>query len=189
MLKEIAGPTIHPKVSRVLLERNKPDAALMILRCTGLESQAGGNRLGDGDQATLLPLTEAVTTLRIFVQNGQLTEGFLFQRAHWKKLRADESRSRMAKQNDAYSITEDRKWSLEMDILVGEMCWVCARNGALERMLQLPWQAEEEKIVRKCLLEQASQDPSSSSGNLLAVFYLQVSLLMLELFTRHLEWF
>ncbi|KAK3014402.1 hypothetical protein RJ639_008830, partial [Escallonia herrerae] len=86
LLPEISGPTTHPKVSQVLLERENPDAALMVLRWSGRD---GG--------AQLVSLGEAVTAVRVRVECGLLTEAFMYQRmlctkVKEKKLRHESSR-------------------------------------------------------------------------------------------------
>ncbi|RWW26187.1 hypothetical protein GW17_00009452 [Ensete ventricosum] len=41
-------------------------------------------------------------------------------------------------------------------------------------MIELPWNSDEEKHLHKCLFDHGSQNPSSTCGSLLVVFYLQV---------------
>ena len=44
----------------------------------------------------------------------------------------------------------------------------------MDRMLELPWNSEEENYIHKCLLDYAIEDPLRTSGNLLVVYYFQV---------------
>ncbi|KAI8523010.1 hypothetical protein RHMOL_Rhmol13G0041300 [Rhododendron molle] len=76
LLPEISGPTTHPKVAQVLLERQNPDAALMVLRWCGRD---GG--------AQLVSLVEAVTAVRVRVECGFLTEAFMYQRTLCMKVK------------------------------------------------------------------------------------------------------
>ena len=62
-----------------------------------------------------------------------------------------------------------------MDVLVTEICCLCIKNKLVDRMIELPWSTDEEKYIHKCLLECAIHDPSSTTGSLLVVFYLQVN--------------
>lgn len=131
----------------MLLERQKAEAALAVLRATGRDGQAAG----------LVPLSDALTAVRVWFQCGFLTEGYLSQRAYVDGIKR-----------------EGRDWLSSMEVLVGEVCRLCMDKGLLDKMLELPWRKEEEKCVRKCLLERAGEDPSSTAGNLLVVFYVQV---------------
>lgn len=147
LLPEISSQNIHPKVVGVLLDRQKAEAALAVLRASGRDGQAGG----------AVPLPDALTAIRVWLQCGLLTEGYLYQRAHCDNVKR-----------------EGRDWVSEMGVLVEEVCRSCMRMNSLDKMLVLPWRKDEEKIVRKCLLERAGQEPSSTAGNLLVVFYVQV---------------
>lgn len=131
----------------MLLERQKAQAALSVLRASGRDGQAAG----------LVPLTDALTAVRVWLQCGLLTEGYLYQRAYVDGVKREGG--------DCLS---------SMEVLVSEICRLCMGMGVLDKMLVLPWRKEEEKYVRKCLLDRAGQDPSSTAGNLLVVFYVQV---------------
>ncbi|PIN07417.1 hypothetical protein CDL12_20016 [Handroanthus impetiginosus] len=157
LLPEIAGPNIHPKVAQTLLERQNPDAALMVLRWSGKD---GG--------ATLVSLREAVTIVRVRVECGLLTEAFMYQRMICMKVK---DKKVMA----AYDEVEEqfRNWLLWLEVLVTEICCLCIRRNLVDRMIELPWNSDEEKHLHKCLLDFAMGAPSSSVGSLLVVFYLQ----------------
>lgn len=131
----------------MLLERQKPEAALAVLRASGRDGQAAG----------LVPLTDALTAVRVWLQCGLLTEGYLYQRAYVEGVRR-----------------EGGEFLSSMEVLVSEICRLCMGMNVLDKMLVLPWRKDEEKYVRKCLLDRAGQDPSSTAGNLLVVFYVQV---------------
>ncbi|KAK4389540.1 E3 ubiquitin-protein ligase HOS1 [Sesamum angolense] len=157
LLPEIAGPNIHPKVAQALLERQNPDAALMALRWSGRD---GG--------ATLVSLGEAVTAVRVRVESGLLTEAFMYQRTICSKVKDK-------KLNDAYDEIKEQRcnWTLWLEVLVTEICFLCIRRNLVDRMIELPWNSDEEKHLHKCLFDFATEDPSSTVGSLLVVFYLQ----------------
>ena len=67
LLPEIVSPTTHPKVARVLLERQNPDAALMVLRCSGHDGQFGITDSGF-QRVGLVALPKAVTTIRVMLE-------------------------------------------------------------------------------------------------------------------------
>ncbi|PPD94424.1 hypothetical protein GOBAR_DD08553 [Gossypium barbadense] len=76
LLPEISGPTSHPKIARVLLERQNPEAAHIVLRWSGRD---------DGSQ--LVSLSEAVTLVWVKVECRLLTEAFIYQRMLCTKVR------------------------------------------------------------------------------------------------------
>ncbi|PKA66296.1 E3 ubiquitin-protein ligase HOS1 [Apostasia shenzhenica] len=168
LLPEIAGPHTHPKIAQVLLERQCPDVALTVLRCTG--------RDGFGMQANFeheneqISLDEAVTVLRVRIECGLLTEAFMYQRIYCSNLKELISR------NQHLSSSNNHKhdlWIHHMEVLVTELCFLCIRRNLVDRMIELPWYSTEEKFIHKYLLRYASENPSSIYGSLLMVYYLQ----------------
>ncbi|KAL1548010.1 RING-type E3 ubiquitin transferase [Salvia divinorum] len=157
LLPEIAGPHIHPKVAQALLERENPDAALMVLRWSGRD---GG--------ATLVSVGEAVTAVRVRVECGLLTEAFMYQRMICTKVKDK-------KLKDAYDEANEQlnNWLTWLEILVSEICCLCIKRSLVDRMIELPWNADEEKYLHKCMFDVAQNDPTSTMGSLLLVFYLQ----------------
>lgn len=131
----------------MLLERRKPEVALAVLRASGLHG------LGSG----IVPLSDALTTVRVWLQCGLLTEGYSYQRAYVDGVKR-----------------EGGDWLTSTEVLVSEISRLCMGMSLLDKMLGLPWRKEEEKYVRKCLLNRAEEDPSCTAGNLLVVFYVQV---------------
>jgi E3 ubiquitin-protein ligase HOS1 len=132
----------------------------MVLRCSG----------GDGG-LQMVSLSEAVTAVRVRVECGLLTEAFTHQRVlctrvREKKLKPGPSGNASDKVKDEF-----RNW---VEILVTEICCLCIRRYLVDRMIELPWNSDEEKHIHKCLLDFAIEDPSTSTGSLLVVFYLQV---------------
>ncbi|XP_030500875.2 E3 ubiquitin-protein ligase HOS1 isoform X1 [Cannabis sativa] len=158
LLPEISGPSTHPKIAQVLLERGNPDAALMVLRWSG---QDGVSRF--------VSLSEAVTAVRVRVECGLFTEAFLHQRMLCTKVREN---GVFADAHDD-SKGEHKSWKDWVEILVAEICYLCIRRNMVDRMIELPWNSDEEKHLHKCLLDYAIGDPSSNVGSLLVVFYIQ----------------
>lgn len=147
LVPELFMHNTHPKVVTVLYERQKAEAALAVLRASGRDGQA----------AELVPLADALAAVRVWLQCGLLTEGYLYQRAYVDGVKR-----------------EGGEWLSSMEVLVGDICRVSMKTGLVDKILALPWRKEEELYVKKCLLDRAGQDPSSAAGNLLAVFYVQV---------------
>uniref|UniRef100_A0A5B6Z808 Putative E3 ubiquitin-protein ligase HOS1-like n=1 Tax=Davidia involucrata TaxID=16924 RepID=A0A5B6Z808_DAVIN len=161
LLPEISGPATHPKVAQVLLERQNPDAALMVLRWSGRD---GG--------AQLVSLGEAVTAVRVRVECGLLTEAFMYQRMLCMRVK---EKLKHGSSRDASDDLKDecRTWVDWVEALVTEICCLCIRRNLVDRMIELPWNLDEEKYLHKSLLDFAIDDPSTTIGSLLVVFYLQ----------------
>ncbi|XP_052209609.1 E3 ubiquitin-protein ligase HOS1 isoform X2 [Diospyros lotus] len=162
LLPEISCPTTHPKVAQVLLERQNPDAALMVLRWCGHD---GG--------AHLVSLGEAVTAVRVRVECGLLTEAFMFQRRLCMKVKEKKLKHGSSEHSVGNLKDECRTWVDWVEALVTEICCLCIRRNLVDRMIELPWNSVEEKYVHKSLLDFAVDDPSTAIGSLLVVFYLQ----------------
>ncbi|XP_056160483.1 E3 ubiquitin-protein ligase HOS1 isoform X3 [Syzygium oleosum] len=162
LLPEISGSTTHPKIAQVLLERGMPDTALMVLRWSGRD---GGSQL--------ISLPEAVTAIRVRVECGLLTEAFTYQRMLCSKVRERKLKYEAAVDPSNTVKGECRTWVEWMEILVTEICCLSIRRKLVDRMIELPWNSDEEKYLHKCLMDYASDDPSTIIGNLLVVFYLQ----------------
>ncbi|GLT35098.1 hypothetical protein SLA2020_095780 [Shorea laevis] len=162
ILPEISGPSTHPKVARVLLERGNPEAALMVLRWSGRDGVS-----------QLVLLSEAVTCVRVRVECGLLTEAFTHQRMLCTKIRENKFAFRQSGDPSADLKVESRSWSEWVETLVTEICCLCIRRNLVDRMIELPWNFDEEKYIHKCLLDYATVDPSTTAGSLLVVFYLQ----------------
>ncbi|XVF52574.1 hypothetical protein PTKIN_Ptkin05aG0029200 [Pterospermum kingtungense] len=162
LLPEISGPTTHPKIAQVLLERQNPEAAEMVLRWSGRD---GGSQL--------VSLSEAVTVIRVKVERGHLTEAFTYQRMLCTKVR--EKKFKYGPSGDAFDDLEGqcRSWMDWIDVLVTEFCCLCIRRNLVDRIIEFPWNSDEEKYIHKCLLDCATVDPSTAIGSLFVVFYLQ----------------
>ncbi|KAE8055883.1 hypothetical protein FH972_012694 [Carpinus fangiana] len=162
LLPDISGPATHPKIAQVLLERNNPDTALMVLRWSG----------GDGG-LQMVSLSEAVTAVRVRVECGLLTEAFTHQRLLCTRVREKKLKPGPSGNASDNFKGELRNWVEWVEILVTEICCLCIRRNLVDRMIELPWNSDEEKHIHKCLLDFSIEDPSTTSGSLLVVFYLQ----------------
>ncbi|TYI91360.1 hypothetical protein E1A91_D03G186700v1, partial [Gossypium mustelinum] len=133
-----------------------PEAAHMVLRWSGRD---GGSQL--------VSLSETVTVVWVKVECRLLTEAFTYQRMLCTKVR---------EKNFKYGPSEDgqcRSWMDWTEILVSELCCLCIRRNLVDRIIELPWNSDEEKYIHKCRLDCATDDPSSANGSLLVVFKLQ----------------
>ncbi|XVF10877.1 hypothetical protein REPUB_Repub07fG0221100 [Reevesia pubescens] len=162
LLPEISGPSTHPKIAQVLLERQSPESAHMVLRWSGRD---GGSQL--------VSLSEAVTVVWVKVECRLLTEAFTYQRILCSKIRERNFKHRPSE--DAFDDLkgECRSWMDWIEVLVTEFCCLCIRRNLVDRIIELPWNSDEEKYIHKCLLDCATVDPSTAFGSLLVVFYLQ----------------
>ncbi|XP_060674306.1 E3 ubiquitin-protein ligase HOS1 isoform X2 [Ziziphus jujuba] len=162
LLPEISGPSTHPKIAQVLLERGHPDAALLVLRCSGHDGTS-----------QIVSLSDAVTAVRVRVESGLLTEAFLHQRMLCAKVREKKLKYGPSADVSDDSKVECRSWRDWVEVLVTEICYLCIRRNMVDRMIELPWNSDEEKHLHKCLLDFANGDPSSIVGSLLVIFYIQ----------------
>ncbi|KAF5176232.1 E3 ubiquitin-protein ligase hos1 [Thalictrum thalictroides] len=172
LLPEIAGPATHPKIAQVLLERQNSDAALMVLRWSGLDGLCAYANSEHG-RTQLVSLREAVTAVRARVECGLLTEAFMYQRTHHIKAKEEKSKRGSCQVLSSELKGEQETWVDRMEALVTEICCLCIRRNLVDRMIELPWNSDEEKYIHKCLFDYTTGDPSTTFGSLLVVFYLQ----------------
>lgn len=111
----------------------------------------------------MISLRDAVTAVRVRVECALLTEAFMHQRLL-------HTRVKEKKLNHGAS-----GWLEWVEALVTEICCLCIRRNWVDRMIELPWNSEEEKYIHKCLLDCAIEDPLKTTGSLLVVFYIQVN--------------
>ncbi|CAA7409697.1 unnamed protein product [Spirodela intermedia] len=171
LLPVIAGRDTHPKVAEVLLERQRPDLALMVLRCCGRDGFSAHSINHDG--SLIVSLNVAVTAVRVRIECGLLTEAFIYQRMHCSQVK--ENKLRCGSSEVFSDGVEDGlgSWVRHLEVLVTEICSLCVRRNLVDRMIELPWNSDEELVLHKCLFDKACQQPSSINGSLLVVFYLQ----------------
>ncbi|XP_042420850.1 E3 ubiquitin-protein ligase HOS1 [Zingiber officinale] len=170
LLPEIAGPQTHPKIAQVLLERGCPDVALSTLRCSGRDGCYNNTNL-EKDYLQDDLVGEAVTVVRVRIECGLLTEAFMCLRMYYSK--AKEMSLKHVPNLRFSNPSNTEFWVYLSEVLVTEICHLCNRRNLIDRMIELPWNSDEEKHLHKCLFDYASQDPSSTCGSLLVVFYLQ----------------
>lgn len=130
--------------------------ALMVLRWSGRD---GGPHMTS--------LADAVTAVRVRVECGLLTEAFMHQRVLCTKAKE----KKLSKGASGDTSGNRVEWE---EVLVTEICCLCIRRNLVDRLLELPWNSEEEKYIHKCLLDYAVEDPLRTTGSLLVVFYIQV---------------
>lgn len=149
------------------MERQRPDIALSVLRCTGHDGTCG---VANSES---ISLNQAMTAVRVKIECGLLTEAFMYQRMHCSRVKEDN-----IKQAPPGVFSESltpNSWNHHVEVLVSEICYLCSRRNLVDRIIELPWNSNEEKYLHSCLFEYARQDPASVHGSLLVVFYLQVS--------------
>lgn len=127
----------------------------------------------DGSEA--ISLGEAAAGVRVRVECGLLTEAFMHQRMLCSRISKKKMKAgpHVEASNDPKD--ECRTWKDWMDALVTEICCLCIKRNLADRMIELPWNSDEEKYIHRCLLDCAIHDPSTTSGSLLVIFYLQVN--------------
>ncbi|KAI4311641.1 hypothetical protein MLD38_036520 [Melastoma candidum] len=162
LLPEISGPTTHPKIPQVLLERQVPEMALMVFRWSGRDGMPEP-----------MSLPEAITAVRVRLECGLLTEAFTYQRMLCNKVKEQKLKHVTAVVPSDGFKTGSRNWEEWVEILVSDICYLCIRRKCVDQIMGFPWNANEEKYLHKCLLDYAIEDPSTITGNLLVVFYLQ----------------
>ncbi|CAH8361395.1 unnamed protein product [Eruca vesicaria subsp. sativa] len=159
-LPEICDPETYSKVAQVLLERENPETALMVLRWSGRDGVS-----------ELVSIGEAVTAIRVRVECGLLSEAFTYQRSLCLKVKENKLKNGALK--DVSDDVDSWNWTEWMEILVNEFCCLSIRRNVVDRIIELPWNPDEEKYLHRCLLDSATDDPSSAVGSLLVVFYIQ----------------
>lgn len=121
-------------------------------------------------------LSEAVTAVRVRVECGLLTEAFMYQRMLCMNVKEKQmNRKFPVDVSDAFE-DELRSWTDWVLVLVTEICYLCVRRNLIDRLIELPWNHDEEKHLHKCLLDCATTDPCTSAGSLLVVYYIQVNI-------------
>ncbi|MCO5586449.1 hypothetical protein L7F22_040389 [Adiantum nelumboides] len=169
LLPEVVSFSIHPKVARVLLERQKPFVALDVLRCSNGD---GSLRLSEAlDKDNYPHLQDVVTAVRVRLECGLLTDAYLYQRLHVSRVKGQGLKCAVS-ESKCGSEDEFRDWSHEMECLVQEICRFCIQKNLVAKMIELPWDKNEENILLNCLLEQAARDPCTSAGSLMVMFYI-----------------
>jgi len=116
-------------------------------------------------------LRDAVTAVRVRVQCGLLTEAFMHQRILSTRVKEKNFNKRASGDASQKLTGQCSNW---VEVLVTEICCLCIRRNLVDRIVELPWNSEEEVYIHKCLFDYAIDDPIRTTGNLLVVFYFQV---------------
>jgi E3 ubiquitin-protein ligase HOS1 len=170
-LPKISSKETHPKIAQVLLERQKYDMALRVLKCTGHGSfSATENFKKDG----ISLLSEAVIVVRVRIECRLLTETFMYHRSYCSKVKEQHSEN-MTHAED----TLKNSWVYHVEMMVTEFCAICIKRNLVDKMMDLPWDSEEEKHLHKSLFDSAHEMPMKPNGSLLVIYYLRVNILIL----------
>lgn len=165
LLPKISSKETHPKIAQVLLERGRPDVALVVLKCTGGDSFSPTASI---EKDGLLCLSEAVTALRVRIEYGHVTEAFMFHRSYCSRVK-EHRPADTAHVEDAHR----NSWMYHVEVMMAEFCEICIDRNIVDKMIDLPWDSEEEKHLHKSLFDSARERPTGPCGSLLVVFYLQ----------------
>ncbi|AQK55104.1 E3 ubiquitin-protein ligase HOS1 [Zea mays] len=127
-LPKISSKETHPKIAQVLLERQKYDMALLVLKsyCSKVKEQHSAN------------MTHAEDALK-------------------------------------------NSWVYHVEMMVTEFCAICIKRNLVDKMMDLPWDSEEEKHLHKSLFDSAHEMPMKPNGSLLVVYYLRDEVLTITM--------
>ncbi|KAL5683750.1 hypothetical protein ACJX0J_010135, partial [Zea mays] len=164
-LPKISSKETHPKIAQVLLERQKYDMALLVLKCTGHGSFSATENFKKDDISSL---SEAVTVVRVRIECRLLTEAFMYHRSYCSKVKEQHSAD-MTHAEDALK----NSWVYHVEMMVTEFCAICIKRNLVDKMIDLPWDSEEEKHLHKSLFDSAHEMPMKPNGSLLVVYYLR----------------
>ncbi|KAI4998083.1 hypothetical protein ZWY2020_053425 [Hordeum vulgare] len=165
LLPKISSKETHPKIAQVLLERQKPGVALVVLKCTGCDSFSATANI---EKDELLCLSEAVTAIRVRIEYGQVTEAFMFHRSYCSRIK-EQRPADMPRVEDVCRSS----WMHHVEVMMVEFCEICIDRNVVDKIIDLPWDSEEEKYLHKSLFDSAREAPTGPCGSLLVVFYLQ----------------
>ncbi|ONM08936.1 low phytic acid3 [Zea mays] len=165
-LPKISSKETHPKIAQVLLERQKYDMALLVLKCTGHGSFSATENFKKDDISSL---SEAVTVVRVRIECRLLTEAFMYHRSYCSKVKEQHSAD-MTHAEDALK----NSWVYHVEMMVTEFCAICIKRNLVDKMIDLPWDSEEEKHLHKSLFDSAHEMPMKPNGSLLVVYYLRL---------------
>ncbi|AQK63097.1 E3 ubiquitin-protein ligase HOS1 [Zea mays] len=130
LLPKIFSKETHPKIAQVLLERQRPDMALLVLKCTGRDSfSATENFEKDG----ISSLSEAVTAVRVRIECGLLTEAFMYHRSYCSKVKEQHS-ANMTHTEDAF----EGSWIYHVEMMMVEFCTICIERNLSKRNWKMP---------------------------------------------------
>ncbi|RCV41004.1 hypothetical protein SETIT_9G100700v2 [Setaria italica] len=165
LLPKISSKEAHPKIAQVLLERQRPDMALVVLKCTGRDSFSVTESI---EKDGISSLSEAVTAVRVRIEHGHLTEAFVYHRSYCSRVK-EQRAADMTHAGDALRSS----WIYHVEGMMTEFCNICIERNLVDKMIDLPWDSEEEKHLHKSLFDYAHEMPTEPCGSLLVVYYLR----------------
>ncbi|GJM96539.1 hypothetical protein PR202_ga13382 [Eleusine coracana subsp. coracana] len=165
LLPKISSKETHPKIAQVLLERQRPDMALVVLKCTWRDRFSAAATVENDGMASL---TEAVTAVRIRIEYGHLTEAFMYHRGYCSRVKEQRSADTSHVEDAVRS-----SWIYHVEVMMTEFCNICIERSYVDKMIELPWDSEEEKHLHKSLFDCAREMPTEPCGSLLVVYYLR----------------
>ena len=172
LLPKISSKETHPKIAKVLLERHRPDMALVVLKGTGHGSFSATE---DIEKDGIPSLSEAVTAVRVRIEYSLLTEAFMYHRSYCSRVK-EQRAADMIHSEDALRSS----WVYHVEVMMNEFCTICIERNFVDKMIDLPWDSEEEKHLHKLLFDSACEMPTKPCGSLLVVYYLRVNILILD---------
>lgn len=147
--------------------------ALVVLKCTGRDSFHATENI---EKNGFSSLSEAVTAVRVRIEYGHLTEAFMYHRNYCSRVK--QRAADMTHAEDALRSS----WIYHVEVMVTEFCTICVERNLVDKMIDLPWDFEEEKHLHKSLFDSAREMPTKPCGSLLVVYYLRVNVLILFFF-------
>ncbi|AQK43170.1 E3 ubiquitin-protein ligase HOS1, partial [Zea mays] len=121
-------------------------------------------------------LSEAVTVVRVRIECRLLTETFMYHRSYCSKVKEQHS-ANMTHAEDALK----NSWVYHVEMMVTEFCAICIKRNLVDKMMDLPWDSEEEKHLHKSLFDSAQEMPMKPNGSLLVVYYLRDEVLTITM--------
>ncbi|ONM08925.1 low phytic acid3 [Zea mays] len=136
-LPKISSKETHPKIAQVLLERQKYDMALLVLKCTGHGSFSATENFKKDDISSL---SEAVTVVRVRIECRLLTEAFMYHRSYCSKVKEQHSAD-MTHAEDALK----NSWVYHVEMMVTEFCAICIKRNLSKRY----WKIQLKRLLQK----------------------------------------
>lgn len=169
LLPKISSKETHPKIAQVLLERHRPEMALVVLKCTWRDRFSAAATVEPDGMASL---SEAVTAVRVRIEYGHLTEAFMYHRGYCSRVKEQRSADTSHVGDAGRS-----SWIYHVEVMMTEFCNICIERNYVDKMIELPWDSDEEKHLHKSLFDCAREMPMEPCGSLLVVYYLRVTIL------------
>jgi hypothetical protein len=69
-------------------------------------------------------------------------------------------------------------WIYHAEVMMAEFCTVCIEKNLIDKMIDLPWDSEEDKHLHKFLFNSAREVRMKPNDSLLVVYYLGVNILI-----------